>query len=68
MEELFKTSIIKGLIFSSYGDLGPSPVYVWPQYYSEKELESVRQEREKKNLLTRINFIVNTQSIHLNLY
>ena len=52
MEELFKTSIIKGLIFSSYGDLGPSPVYVWPQYYSEKELESVRQEREKKNLLT----------------
>jgi GTPase SAR1 family protein len=52
MEELFKTSIIKGLIFSSYGDLGPSPVYVWPQYYSEKELESVRQEREKQNLLT----------------
>lgn len=52
MEELFKTSIIKGLIFSSYGDLGPSPIYVWPQYYSEKELEIVKKEREKQNLLT----------------
>jgi len=52
MEELFTKSIIKGLIFSSYGDLGPSPIYVWPPYYSEKELESVRKERENQNLLT----------------
>jgi len=52
MEELFKTSIIKGLIFSSYGDLGPTPIYVWPKYYTEKELENVKEEREKQNLLT----------------
>ena len=52
MEELFKTSIIKGLIFSSYGDLGPQPVYVWPKYYTEKELANVKEEREKQNLLT----------------
>ncbi|MFW9879065.1 MAG: ADP-ribosylation factor-like protein [Candidatus Thorarchaeota archaeon] len=52
MEELFKTSIIKGLIFSSYGDLGPQSIYVWPKYYTEKELENVREQREKQNLLT----------------
>ena len=52
MEELFETSIIKGLIFSSYGDLGPQPIYVWPKYYTEKELEDVKEERERKNLLT----------------
>ncbi len=52
MEELFKTSIIKGLIFSSYGDLGPTPIYVWPKYYTEKELEDVKEERKKQNLLT----------------
>ena len=52
MEELFKTSIIKGLIFSSYGSLGPAPIYVWPQYYSEKELADIKEAREKQNLLT----------------
>jgi len=52
MEELFKTSVIKGLIFSSYGDLGPTPIYVWPKYYTEKELENVKEERKKQNLLT----------------
>ncbi len=52
MEELFKTSIIKGLIFSSYGDLGPTPIYVWPKYYTEKELADVKEERKKQNLLT----------------
>ncbi|MFX1374624.1 MAG: ADP-ribosylation factor-like protein [Promethearchaeota archaeon] len=52
MEELFKSSIIKGLIFSSYGDLGPQPIYVWPKYYTDKEFEAVKEEREKQNLLT----------------
>lgn len=52
MEELFETSIIKGLIFSSYGDLGPHPIYVWPKYYTEKELENIKEERERRNLLT----------------
>ena len=52
MEELFKTSIIKGLIFSSYGDLGPTPIFVWPKYYTEKELADVKEERKKQNLLT----------------
>ncbi|MFX1278179.1 MAG: ADP-ribosylation factor-like protein [Promethearchaeota archaeon] len=52
MEELFKSSIIRGLIFSSYGDLGPQPIYAWPKYYTDKELETVREKREKQNLLT----------------
>ncbi len=52
MEELFKNSIIKGFIFSSYGELGPQPIYVWPKYYSEKELAQIKEERKKENLLT----------------
>ena len=38
MEELFKTSVIKGLIFSSYGDLGPTPIYVWNKLASEDDV------------------------------
>ena len=30
MENLFESSIIKGFIFSAYGELGPQPVYTWP--------------------------------------
>ncbi|MHA1986642.1 MAG: ADP-ribosylation factor-like protein [Promethearchaeota archaeon] len=44
MENLFKSSIIKGFIFSSYGELGPQPVYTWPSYYSEKELKEIKKE------------------------
>ncbi|MFX1314161.1 MAG: ADP-ribosylation factor-like protein, partial [Promethearchaeota archaeon] len=51
MEEKFKNSIIKGFIFSSYGELGPQPVYVWPKYYSEKELAEIKEETKKQNLL-----------------
>ena len=41
MENLFESSIIKGFIFSAYGELGPQPVYTWPNYYSEKELKQI---------------------------
>ena len=38
MEELLKSSIIKGFVFSVYGELGPAPIYCFPNYYTEKEL------------------------------
>jgi GTPase SAR1 family protein len=38
MEELLKSSIVKGFIFSVYGELGPTPIYSYPNYFSEKEL------------------------------
>jgi len=31
MENLIKSSIIKSLVFSVYGDLGPQALYVWPK-------------------------------------
>lgn len=52
MEELFKTSLIKSLIFSSYGELGPQPIYAWPRYYTEKELENLKNVKDRDNLLT----------------
>ncbi|MHA2393272.1 MAG: ADP-ribosylation factor-like protein [Promethearchaeota archaeon] len=52
MQELFKTTLIKSLIFSSYGELGPQPIYAWPKYYSEKELEQLKNVKERENLLT----------------
>lgn len=31
MEQLIKDSIIKAIVFSVYGDLGPHALYVWPE-------------------------------------
>ena len=31
MEQLIKDSIIKAIVFSVYGDLGPQALYVWPE-------------------------------------
>ena len=52
MESLFKSSIIKGFIFSAYGELGPQPVYTWPNYYSEKELKQIKKEDNETLILS----------------
>ncbi|MFX1363920.1 MAG: ADP-ribosylation factor-like protein [Promethearchaeota archaeon] len=41
MEELFKSSILKGFVLSVYGELGPSPIYCFPEHYTEKELKEI---------------------------
>ena len=41
MEELLKSSIVKGFVFSVYGELGPTPIYCFPNYVTEKELKDL---------------------------
>jgi GTPase SAR1 family protein len=43
MEELLKTSICKGFVFSVYGDLGPTPIYCFPNYVTEKEFKELTE-------------------------
>jgi GTPase SAR1 family protein len=52
MENLFESSLIKGFIFSAYGELGPQPVYSWPNYYSEKELKQIKKENQESLVLS----------------
>ncbi|MFX1525160.1 MAG: ADP-ribosylation factor-like protein [Promethearchaeota archaeon] len=52
MENLFESSLIKGFIFSAYGELGPQPVYTWPKYYSEMELKEIKREEQKALILS----------------
>ena len=48
MEELLKSSIIKGFVFSVYGELGPAPIYCFPNYYTENELKEISKEPKKE--------------------
>ena len=48
MEELLKSSIVKGFVFSIYGELGPAPLYCFPNYYTEKELKEISKEPKKE--------------------
>ncbi|MFX0020842.1 MAG: ADP-ribosylation factor-like protein [Candidatus Hermodarchaeota archaeon] len=49
MEELLKTSIVKGFIFSVYGELGPTPIYTFPNYVTEKELKELNMDGKNQN-------------------
>ncbi|MFW9818178.1 MAG: ADP-ribosylation factor-like protein [Candidatus Thorarchaeota archaeon] len=51
MEELLKSSIVKGFLFSVYGELGPSPIYAFPNYVTEKELKEINVNRENQEEL-----------------
>ena len=44
MEELFKASLIRGLVFSAFDRMGPMPIYVFPKSYSEEELKEIKDE------------------------
>jgi len=47
MEKLLASSIIKGLVFSVYGELGPQPLYVFPNFLTEKEFKEIGGKRYK---------------------
>ncbi len=49
MEELLNSSIVKGFVFSIYGELGPTPIYCFPNYVNEKELEELIKKSEKQD-------------------
>ncbi|MFX0005676.1 MAG: ADP-ribosylation factor-like protein [Promethearchaeota archaeon] len=51
MEELLKSSIVKGFIFSVYGELGPTPIYTFPNYVTEKELKELNIDRKNQDHL-----------------
>ena len=51
MEELLESSIVNGFIFSVYGELGPSPLYVFPNYVSEKELKELKKKNANEDSL-----------------
>ncbi|MFX1568514.1 MAG: ADP-ribosylation factor-like protein [Promethearchaeota archaeon] len=44
MEELLRSSIIKGFVFSVFGELGPTPIYCFPNYVTEKELGEINKD------------------------
>ena len=39
MEDMFKSSLIKGLVFSGQDKFGPQPIYTFPQIVKEEDLE-----------------------------
>ncbi len=49
MEKLLKSSIVKGFIFSVYGELGPTPIYSFPDFFTEKELKELTIERKNQD-------------------
>ncbi len=51
MEELLKSSIVKGFVFSVYGELGPTPIYCFPNYLSDKELKELKIELKNQDEL-----------------
>ncbi len=67
MERLFESSLIKGFIFSAYGELGPQPVYTWPNYYTEKEIKQIKTE-EKKSLILSLRDVTQISIKNLSLF
>lgn len=51
MEELLKSSIIKGFVFSVFGELGPTPIYCFPNYVTDKEFEELIKKSKTKDEL-----------------
>ena len=44
MEDLLKTSLIKGFLFSAFDRMGPMPIYVFPKSYTEEELKGSKDQ------------------------
>jgi len=51
MENLIKASIVNGLVFSTYDKLGPQPIYCFPNYLSEDELEKIKDLEDSEIIL-----------------
>ncbi|MFX1419094.1 MAG: ADP-ribosylation factor-like protein [Promethearchaeota archaeon] len=69
MEELLKSSIVKGLVFSIYGELGPTPIYSFPNYVTEKEFqELVKDSKIEKDLILTYRDITQISIKNLSLF
>jgi len=45
MDDLIKSSIVKGLVFCAYDKLGPQPIYMFPKPIKETNLGSTNKEK-----------------------
>ncbi|MFX0105518.1 MAG: ADP-ribosylation factor-like protein [Candidatus Hodarchaeota archaeon] len=69
MEDLLKTSIIKGFVFSVYGELGPTPIYCFPNYVTEKEFkELIAESKIRENLILTYRDITQISIKNLSLF
>ncbi|MFX0135175.1 MAG: ADP-ribosylation factor-like protein [Candidatus Hodarchaeota archaeon] len=69
MEELLKTSICKGFVFSVYGELGPTPIYCFPNYVTEKEFkELVEESKVEEDLILTYRDITQISIKNLSLF
>jgi len=51
MDKLIESSIVKGLVFCAFGNLGPQPIYTFPQPVEIEELKNKQKEDNAKNIL-----------------
>ena len=51
MENLLKTSLIKGLVFGIYGEMGPQPLYCFPNSMKQEDIEKLTKKDLKKGIL-----------------
>ncbi len=69
MEELLKSSIIKGFVLSVFGELGPTPIYCFPNYVTEKEFEELaKKSRVQGNLILTYRDITQISIKNLSLF
>ncbi len=57
MEELLKSSTIKGILLSAYDKFGPQPIYTFPACVDDEEAEQARAELCEELKLTYRDFI-----------
>ena len=69
MEELLKSSIIKGFVFSVFGEMGPTPIYCFPNYITEKELQELsNNSKNQDNLILTYRDITQISIKNLSLF
>ena len=51
MEQLIKDSIIKSVVFSIYGDVGPQALYVWPEILEKNKNDSPHTFKLEENII-----------------
>lgn len=57
MEEILKSSLIKGLVFSAFDQFGPQPKYMFPDVIDDDELKELKKKGEKTSRLTLRDYI-----------
>ncbi|MFW9829509.1 MAG: ADP-ribosylation factor-like protein [Candidatus Thorarchaeota archaeon] len=69
MEELLKSSIVKGFVFSIYGEMGPTPIYCFPNYVSDKEYQKLAiKSKDQKELILSYRDITQISIKNLSLF